>query len=318
MGIRVLVHSARLKVQSALLAALCTLTFALCTSCSEPSPEPTPPAAVAATDDLGRRVELAAPAERVVALLPAATDALFALGAGERVVGRTRYDEASHLAHLPSVGGGLDPNLEALVALRPDLVVAWESPTGSKVRGQLESIGIPVFAAATRDTLAIFRMIDGLGRLVGMPQSADSLARSIRAQLDSVRAAVPPGPRPSVLYVVGVDPVMVAGTANFIAELIEVAGGRPVEISAERQGVSPQVSLEALVRLQPDVLILPVGDDPANSLERLRSAPGWRELAAVREGRVAEIPTRLVLPGPGIGEIARRLRAILDAHPVPR
>lgn len=303
-----------------MLAALCALHLALLPSCAEPAHEPESGAVgpVAAVDDLGRRVELAGPADRLVALLPAATEAIFALGAGDRVVGRTRYDEGVHLAHLPSVGGGLDPNLEALVALRPDLVVAWESPTGSKVRVQLESMGIAVFAAATRDTLAIFRMIEGLGTLTGHRAGADSLARSIRAELESVRASVPPGPRPTVLYVIGTDPVFVAGTENFISELIEVAGGHPVQISADRRGVSPQVSLEALVRLQPDVLIVPGGDDPAASLERLRQAPGWRELDALREGRAVAIPRGVVLPGPGIGGIARLFREILDEHPVHR
>ena len=315
MGIFVLVQSAKFKVQSTFVVALCTLNFALCTSCSEPAPEPRASGGVQATDDVGRVVRLEAPARRVVALLPAATETLFALGAGDRVVGRTRYDEDPALAHLPSVGGGLDPNLEALVALRPELVVAWESPAGSRLRARLEELGIPVFAAATRDTLAIHRMIDGLGRLVGRPAAADSLRARIRAQLDSVRAAVPPGPRPSVLYLVGADPPMVAGTDNFIAELIEVAGGEPVAISGELKGVSPQVSLEALIRLQPDVLILPVGEDPTVSLERLAGAPGWRELRAIREGRAAEVPALLVnRPGPAIGEMAKLLREVLRTH----
>ena len=318
MGIFSLVQSSKCKVRSAFVVALCTLHLALSTSCSEPSPEPKA-GGVSATDDVGRVVRLEAPASRVIALLPAATETLFALGAGDRVVGRTRYDEDPEVAHLPSVGGGLDPNLEAIVALRPDLVVAWESPTGSRVRARLEELGIPVFAVATRDTLAIYRTIEGLGRLVGRDAAADSLSGHIRAQLDSVRAEVPPGPRPSVLYVVGTDPPMIAGTDNFIAELIEVAGGEPIAISGELQGVSPQVSLEELVRLQPDVVIFPVGADPSVSLERLADATGWRDLRAVREGRAAEVPAVLVnRPGPSIGEMAKLLRRVLREHGVAR
>jgi iron complex transport system substrate-binding protein len=264
-------------------------------------------------------VELPRPARRVVSLLPAATETMAALGAPERVVGRTRYDTEEWLAHLPSVGGGLDPNLEAIVALRPDLVVAWESPTGSKVRDRLEALGIPVYAAATRDTAAIYRTIFGLGALLGRGAAADSLAGHIRAQLDSVRAAVPAGPRPSVLYVVAVDPPMIAGTDNFISELIEVAGGEPVAISGDRKGLSPQVSLEELLRRQPEVVILPVGEDPAVDLERLQREPGWRELAAIRSGRAAEVPALLVnRPGPSIGEMAKLLREVLRTHGAPR
>lgn len=265
--------------------------------------------AVSVVDDAGRTVRLARPARRIVSLLPAGNEALLALGAGDRIVGRTRYDEMPELAGLPSVGGGLDPSLEALAALRPDLVLAWEPPGGSRVRARLEELGIAVLALETRDTAAIFRTIHNLGHLSGRGAAADSLARHVRARLDSVRASVPPGPRPRVLYVVSVDPPMLAGTDNFLAELIGVAGGEPVGVSAGHKGHSPQVSREELLRIRPDVVVLPVGEDPTASVERLRAEPGWREMPAVREGRVVTVPADLMnRPGPEIGESARVLR----------
>jgi iron complex transport system substrate-binding protein len=320
-GARSETRKARRQPRPPLLFALPFALFAVA-ACGEPGPRADTSvrgdSTVHATDDVGRTVELPHPARRVVSLLPAATETLAELGAADRVVGRTRYDTEAWIADLPSVGGGLDPNLEAIIALRPDLVVAWESPTGSRVRDRLESLGIAVYAAATRDTAAIYRTIQGLGALLGRAGAADSLAGHIRAQLDSVRASVPPGPRPSVLYVVAADPPMIAGTDNFISELIEVAGGAPVQISGDRKGLSPQVSLEELVRRQPEVVILPVGEDPAVDLERLRGEPGWRDLAAIREGRAAEVPALLVnRPGPSIGEMAKVLREVLRTHPVP-
>src|SRR5690606_20328901 len=110
---------------------------------------------------------LAEPARRVISLLPAGTEMLFALGAGETVVGRTRYDVDPHLAHLTSVGGGLDPSLESRVALEPDLVIAFESAGGSGIRPKIERLGIPVFAIRTQDTTDIYRNIERLGTLVG-------------------------------------------------------------------------------------------------------------------------------------------------------
>jgi iron complex transport system substrate-binding protein len=276
-------------------------------------------AEVAATDDGGREVRLARPARRVVSLLPAGTETLFALGAGGQVVGRTRYDTDAGFAHLPSVGGGLDPSLEALLALRPDLVVAWESVGTASVRPRLEALGIPVFAIQTRDTAAILRNIRNLGHLTGRDAAADSLAGAVRARFDSVRASVPPGPRPSVLYVVSFDPPIIAGTDNFIAELISLAGGEPVRISGAARGVSPQVSLEELLRRQPDLVIVPVGADREGPLRRLRTQPGWRELRAVREGRVAMVPSDVMSrPGPSILESARLMReaiAVARAEP---
>lgn len=156
-------------------------------------------------DDVGRLVRLAHPARRVVSLLPAGTETLFELGAGDRVVGRTRYDVDPRAAALPSVGGGLDPSIEALLALRPDLVLAFETASTSKVRTRLEALGIPVYAIQTQDTADIYRNIHTLGHLVDRDAAADSLATRIRAVLDSVRASVPRGPRPRALYVASVD-----------------------------------------------------------------------------------------------------------------
>lgn len=275
--------------------------------------------AVAVTDASGRTVRLPRPARRVVSLLPAGTETLFALGAGDRVVGRTRYDDLPQVQHLPSVGGGLDPSLEVLASLRPDLVVAFETTGGSKLRPQLESLGIPVLGILPEDTASVYRIIRNLGHLVGRDAAADSLARGIRAEIAAVRAAAGTGERPTALYVASVDPPIVAGPGTYIAELIGAAGGRLVGVSADGP-VWPQLSLEEVVRLQPDVLVLPVGHDPASSVERVRSAPGWRELRAVREGRVATVPADLMnRPGPGIGEAARVLHeAIRSAVGEPR
>jgi iron complex transport system substrate-binding protein len=267
---------------------------------------------VVATDDAGRVVRLARPARRVVSLLPAGTETLFALGAGDRVVGRTRYDVDPRVARLPSVGGGLDPSLEALLALKPDLVVAFETASSSKVRPRLEALGISVYAIQTQDTADVYRNVRALGHLVGRDAAADSLQRSIRAQLDSVRASVPRGPRPRVLYVASVDPPMMAGARTYIAELLGVAGAAPVETAGADGAYWPQISLESLVHRQPDVVMLPVGEDPTASVARLRAEPGWRDLRAVREGRVAVVDADLMnRPGPRIGETARRMREAL-------
>ena len=268
---------------------------------------------VSAIDDVGREVRLAHPARRLISLLPAGTETLFALGAGDRVVGRTRYDVDPRVARLPSVGGGLDPSLEAILALRPDLVLAFETASTSKVRTRLEALGIPVYAIQTQDTTDIFRNVRVLGHLVGREEAADSVQRAIRAQLDSVRASVPRGPRPRVLYVASVDPPMMAGARSYIAELLGVAGAAPVSPAVAGEAFWPQISLEALIRQQPDVLMLPVGEDPTASIDRLRAEPGWRDLRAVQEGRVAVVSADLMnRPGPNIGESARRMREALD------
>ena len=267
---------------------------------------PAADSAVSLTDDGGREVRLERPARRIVSLVPSATETLLALGAGESLVGRTDFDAGLGVDSLPSVGGGLDPSLERLVALRPELVIGWETEGKAELRGRLEALGIPVFSVATEDTADVFRSIASLGRLAGRTPAADSLAASIRGELDAVRASVAGRPRPTVFYLVWNDPPMTAGPRTFVVELIGVAGGRTA--FPEVEALWPQVAMEEIVRRQPEVVVVPVGEQGTKKIEELRAASGWRELRAFRDGRAVTVPTEVLnRPGPRIGEAARLL-----------
>lgn len=300
------------SIPRAVAAALAPLLLALAACGGADARDPsTASAAVQVTDDAGETVRLDAPARRIVSLVPSATETLVALGAGDRIVGRTDYDAAPEVAHVPSVGGGIDPGMETLASLRPDLVVGWASQGGSPLRDQLRALGIPLLTVATEDTADIHRAITHLGALTGRGAAADSLARGLRASLDSVRASVAGRPTRSVFFVVGDDPVMTAGPGTFIHQLLETAGARNVFADAGQRW--PQVSMEELVRRQPELILVPrYGDgDPAKALA---GRPGWRELRAVREGRVVVVPADVVnRPGPAIGRSARILRDAI--HP---
>jgi len=285
------------------------------------SPVPPTPAtaedsgsAVAVVDDAGRQVRLESPAQRVVSLLPAGTETIIALGGMDQLAGRTRYDSDPALAHLPSIGGGLDPSIESLAALSPDLVIVFETAGGSPVRTRLEQLGIPVFGIQTQDTSDVFRNIQKLGHLLGRDAAADSLTHDIRSRLAAVARNVPPGPRPTVLYLAGLDPPIVAGNSTFVMELIGVAGGAAIPSLSRAVGTWPQLSFEELVRQDPDIVMLPVGTDSERAVARLRSAAGWRELRAVRQGRIAIVDADLTnRPGPSIAESAERMNVALRA-----
>lgn len=273
--------------------------------------------AVRVVDDAGRTVTLPRPARRIVALMPSATETILALGAGDRLVGRTDFDEGMGIDSLPSVGEGLSPNLEALVALRPDLVLTWETAEKAELRTRLEGLGIPVFAVNTDDTTDVFRAVANLGRLVGRTQAADSLAASMRAELEAVRASVAGRARPSVFYVVWNDPPMTASPSTFIGQVIEAAGGTSAFADAREQW--PTVSMEEIVRRQPGVLVVPTGEAGAAKLDELRGAPGWRELEALKTGRAVTVPGVLMnRPGPRLGEAARVMRDAIHGPPAPR
>ena len=263
-------------------------------------------------DDGGHAVRLDTPARRVVSLVPSGTDILVALGAVDRLVGRTRYDTGAEVAAVPSVGGGLDPSVEALVALRPDLVLLWESEQRTPLRGQLEAAGVATFAMRTTDTTDAYAAIHRLGRLLGRPAEAARIAQAARDELAAVHRSVAGLEPRRVLYVVGVSPPMTAGPDTFVGQLLAIAGARSVFDDVAEPW--PTVAVEEIVRRAPDVVVLPVGAESADPAAALRAAAGWRELAAVREGRVVTIPAELVnRPGPGMGRAARVLRDAL--HP---
>ncbi|MEX2584097.1 MAG: helical backbone metal receptor [Gemmatimonadota bacterium] len=268
--------------------------------------------AVQAVDDAGRLVRLPRPARRIVSLLPATTETLVALGAADLLVGRTDYDDPS-LAHLPSVGGGLTPSVEVLTSLQPDLVIAWEESGAARVRPRLEAVGIPVFAVATQDTAAVFANVERLGALTGMRLEADSLAGWMRSELRAVARSVADRPAVDVLYMIGVDPPMVAGPNVFIGEILEVAGGRNVfeDVAAP----SPHVSLEEIVRRAPEVVLIPSTGASSASLERLRREPGWRELFESGDTRFHTLPPDILhRPGPSIVDAARVLRDAIHSE----
>ncbi len=289
---------------------LLSLAFAACT----PGGEDAQPAALHVRDLSGRNVDLPAPAGRVVALIPAATEIVIRLGAGDRLVARTDYDQEPELRHLPSVGGGLTPSLEWLVARRPDLVVAWPDERARDVVSRLDAAGIAVYAARMETLEDIRRTARDLGTLLGLRPRADTLVVGMDALLDSVGRSVAGREHPRVLYLESRDPPLVVGSGTYLNELIGIAGGENVFSDATTPW--PHVSLEEIVRRRPEVLLLPVTDTAAADTAWLRRAPVWRELPAVRNGRVHPLDENTFSrPGLGVGRLAVRLAELLHMAP---
>jgi iron complex transport system substrate-binding protein len=211
-------------------------------------------------DDAGRTVVLAAPPRRIVSLIPAVTEVVIALGAGDRLIARTDYDTNPLLDTLPSVGGGLTPDIEWLVRRQPDLVVGWTDGTARTVLGRLRELGIGVYSADVQSLADADETVRRLGVLLGLDAAAEELVARTRAGLDEVRASVDGLPKPRVLYVLSVDPPMTAGPGTFLHEVMEIAGG--VNVFADAGSPWPTVSLEAVVARDPDLLLVPVGGAP--------------------------------------------------------
>lgn len=271
---------------------------------------------IAVVDDAGRTVGVPAPVDRIVSLVPSVTETILAIGAGGRLVARTRYDDHPEIASLPSVGGGLDPGVESIVALDPDLVVTWNAGEG-RLAERLVATGVPVYAAEIQDTAAIHSTIRRIGVLTGREAAADSVSGALRDTLAAIAAESAGRGRPTVFYWMAGDPPRTAGASTFIGQAVEIAGGRVA--FADLDARWPAVSLEAVVARDPDVIVAPVGHGLPGAAALART-PGWRDLSAVREGRVVEIPADLFArPGPRLGEATRQLRErlveVLRARP---
>ena len=238
-------------------------------------------------DMLGRDVILPAPPDRIVSLVPSVTEIVFSLGAQERLVGRTDFcDYPAAVKGKPSVGGMVNPSLETLVALRPDLVVATNEGNREETIQQLERLRIPTYLVHANRIAETVDLIERVGALTGRQAEVPRLTGEMLRRIEAIRRAVAPFPRPRVLYVLWPDPLIVPGRASMLTELIDVAGG--TSITAGDGDAYPRFSLEAAVARAPEVIIL--ADHSTGTSTAGRSSPEkWQQLAsvpAIRAGRL--------------------------------
>lgn len=247
---------------------------------------------------------------RVVSLVPAITDLAVALGAGDRLVGRAAFDTDSSLAHLPLAGGVLQPNLEVLLALRPQLVFAWSQPRLLNTLSPLADRGVQVRAVDVQTVEDVRRTVLDLGRIFRMEAAADSLLASIDTGLRAVASRKTGGRRRSVLLLVSHTPPIAAGPGTLPHDLIGIAGGENVVADAESSW--PMVSLETIVARDPHVVVLalPASGSPVGSPLALPAV--WHAVPAVRAGRVFAVDeTSFTVPGTRLVEGAAGLADIL-------
>lgn len=266
------------------------------------------------TDGAGRTVSLTRPARRVVSMMPSVTEWVIAMDAADRLVARTDFDDHPAVADLPSVGGGLTPSVEWLAARQPDLVVAWPDAPSRTLVSRLEALGIPVYAAPSETIAEGLETARDLGTLMALDSAAAVAVTEVEAGLDSVTTAVARRPRPGVLFLIGLDPLMAAGPGTFVDQLLTRAGGR--NVLADMDVLWPQLSLEEVVRRAPEIVILGSADrtDPLATVE---GGPGWRDVPAVTAGRVHAVdPDRVNRPGPRMDEAARSLAQLIHG-PLP-
>ena len=266
-----------------------------------------PAAALQLTDDRGVTVTLERTPQRVVSLLPSLTETVCELGECRRLVGVDRYSNfPAAVRGLPQLGGGVDPNVEAVVALRPDVVLIAKSARGAQ---RLEALGLKVVALEPRTSADVQRVMAKIGQLLEV-QDAQRIWRAIDAGVASAAQSLPPQARSTRVYFEVSRGPYAAGTTSFIGEIFQRLGVQ--NIVTPELGPFPKLNPEFVVRADPDVIL--IGERNAQGLEQ---RPGWGGLRAVREGRIclfneAESDV-LVRPGPRMAEAARLLARCIAA-----
>lgn len=270
------------------------------------------PARDAATDDFGDTIAVVDTPRRIVSLNPTTTELLFAIGAGSRLVGRTTYDRIpAEVLAVADLGPGLRPNVEAVLAARPDLVILYASQDNRDAARRLRAARVATVSYKV-DRIADFaRVTAALGRLTGDTVAAritiDSVGRTLAGTLTRTSGL----PRPRVFWFLWESPLLAVGGGSFLNELLVVAGARNVYDSLP--GPSPSVTFEDLLRRDPDVVLA-----SATTRAKMLTDAKWRTLRAVREGRVLVFDTTIVNgPSARVGSSAVALARLLHPESFP-
>jgi iron complex transport system substrate-binding protein len=269
-------------------------------------------AAEPVTDMLGRRVAAPARPVRVVSLAPSLTEIAYAVGAGDRLVAVTdNCDFPPEVARKPRIGGIYNPNFEAILTARPDLVLATTEGNREEHLKRLEALGLALYIVKPTDLTSVLEAIGRVGGVLGQAAETERLVAALRRDADTVGRAVEGARRPRVLYVVWGNPLIVPGRDTLITDLIRRAGGESVSGGEPQE--YPRYSMEEALARRPDRIVLG-GHGRRSVEEHLRLWPQLRLLAAAREGRVGLVDGDLThRSGPRVIEALRDLARLI--HP---
>jgi iron complex transport system substrate-binding protein len=284
------------------------LLVALACTASSPS-APEGPVTRVMTDDAGRTVSLPARVTRVISLAPNLTEIVFAVGAGDRLVGRTTYcDFPAEAKAITEVGDTLQPSLERIIALKPQVVLISTASQLEVFTRQLQNQNIAVFVTDPRDLEGVLRTISQVGEMVGQKPQAEVVINKLRERANAVEQAVRQKPPVRVFFQLSAEPLYTAGHDAFVTDLIRRAGA--VSVTADVPGAWPKYSNESALAANPDAIILPVGGSMGTG--NLNVTEALSRSRAALEGRVYKVnDDHLMRPGPraidGLEAMARAL-----------
>jgi ABC-type Fe3+-hydroxamate transport system substrate-binding protein len=259
-------------------------------------------------DDFGDPVRIGATPTRIVSLNPATTEIVFTLGAGTRLVGRTKYDLWPDSAKLiPALGDGMRPNIEVVLGAHPDLVILYASQDNRPAAERFRAAGVNTLSLRIDHIADFRRTVSLLGAILHDSSRARTVIDSVQNTLDRVQAATKASSRPTVFWHIWDAPLITIGAGSFMNELVEIAGAR--NVYADIRNPSAEISLEDVARRDPDFILAgPIG------ARQIESDPRWGIVRAAREKRIRVVDTLLVArPSVRLGEAAVSLASLF--HP---
>jgi len=263
------------------------------------------------TDETGRVVKIPQPVRRIVSLAPSLTETVYALGLQDRLVGDTDYcDYPADAAKKHKVGGAINPNMEEVAALKPDVVLVVKSLNRLETVRALEQLGIAVYSADPHSVGDVLSSMKKLSGVLGADDAGARLDEKLEGRLATIGEKLKGAEPRRVMFVVWTQPLQSVGRKTFIADVLERAGATSVVDSKQDW---PQFSLEEAVRLQPEYLVFASSHSEAvrNDVEALALKPGWSAMDAVKKRKIAVVSDAINRPGPrivdAIEELARQL-----------
>jgi iron complex transport system substrate-binding protein len=274
-------------------------------------------------DELGRVVHVPAEPQRIVSLAPSLTETVYALDLGPHLAGVTDFcDYPAEARTRPRVGGPINPNLEQIVGLRPDVVLATRALNRPETVEALDRLGVAVYTTDPRSVEDVIASTRHLGKVLGAEARAESLATELQRRLAELSRRLSGRPPRRVFFVVWTDPIISTGPHTFLADALRRAGAESV-VSVSQDW--PQISIEELLRQDPEYLVFSGThpDDAQSTIASLQKRAGWSSLEAVREGHFAVVSDALARPAPrlldAIEDLARQLHPeVFPAVPGPK
>ncbi len=263
-------------------------------------------------DGFGRKVQVPDHPRRIISLAPSLTESLFALGLGGRVVGVTDYcQNPPEALQKPKIGGIINPNLETIVSLKPDLVFATSEANKYEIMARLEQFKIPVFSIVPRDIAGVLESLRLIGEAANVSPRAEKLIQDLKLRYADVRNKVQKLRPVRVLIAYDLQPVITGGKHTFPTDLVAAAGGSSIAAALEQDW--PRLNMEYILDQDPEVIFLAAMPEADRHVRELSRLPGWKNTTAVRRKRIYAVDDRINQPGPRIMDALEMIAGYL--HP---